>query len=97
MVSTSGHALGSKQIASNSSSEITQDSDIDIIEHSDPDAKINRLDLGDNGGNSDDSQASADVSNDFPLFVGLFFLSIRQHTLVNNTFSHSIHLTDRYV
>lgn len=70
MACTSGHALGSKQICeqryngSNSSSEITQDSDIDIIEHSDPDAKIKRLNFGDSGGNSDDSQASADVSND---------------------------------
>lgn len=46
MAFTSGHALGSNQIceqlydSSKSSSEITPDSDIDIIEHSDPDAKI---------------------------------------------------------
>jgi hypothetical protein len=70
MASTSGHALGSRETCkqlhddSNSSSEITQDSDIDITEHSDHDAKINKPDLGDSGGNSDDSQVSAVVSND---------------------------------
>jgi hypothetical protein len=41
--------------------EISQDSDIDIIKYSDPDAEINRPELSDTGGNSDDSQASAKV------------------------------------
>jgi hypothetical protein len=34
---------------SSSFSGISQDADIDIIERSDPDAKINRADLSDNG------------------------------------------------
>jgi hypothetical protein len=60
VASTSGRALDSKQIReqlhddSDSFSEISQDSDIDIIAHSDPDAKINEPDLSDSGGNSDD-------------------------------------------
>jgi hypothetical protein len=41
--------------------EISQDADIDIVEHSDPDAKINKPDLSDSGGNSDDGQAVANV------------------------------------
>jgi hypothetical protein len=44
--------------------EICQDSDVDIIEHSDPDAKINEPDLSDSGGNSDDGQASTNVFDD---------------------------------
>jgi hypothetical protein len=53
MVSTSWHVLGSKHICeqlhddSDSFSEISQDSDTDIIEHNDPDAEINRHDLSD--------------------------------------------------
>jgi hypothetical protein len=42
---------------SDSFSEISQDSDTDINEASDPDAEINRPDLSDSGGNSDDGQA----------------------------------------
>jgi hypothetical protein len=86
----SGRALGSKQISEqlhDSSSEIIQDSDIDKIEHSDPDSKINRPDLGDSSGNSDDSQASADVSNDdndednenWALWGKTTMISIRYH------------------
>jgi hypothetical protein len=41
--------------------EISQDSDIDIIKYSDPDVKINRPEMSDSGGNSDDSQASTNV------------------------------------
>jgi hypothetical protein len=70
MASTSGRALDSKQIReqlhvdSDSFSEISQDSDIDIIEHSDPDAEINETDLSESGGNSDDGQASTNVVDD---------------------------------
>jgi hypothetical protein len=46
-------------------SEIIQDSYIDIIEHRDPDAKINRPDLSDGGGNSGDGQAVANVGDGF--------------------------------
>jgi hypothetical protein len=49
---------------SGSFSEICQDADVDITQHSDPDAEINKPDLSDSGGNSDDSQESANVSND---------------------------------
>jgi hypothetical protein len=45
-------------------SDISQDADIDISEDSDPDAEINRSDFSDSGGNSDDSHAGANVSND---------------------------------
>jgi hypothetical protein len=70
MVSTSGHALGSKQIReqlhddSDSFSEISQDSDIDITAHSNPDDEINETDMSDSGGNSDDGQASINVDDD---------------------------------
>jgi hypothetical protein len=59
--------LNNKQICeqlhddSDSFSEISQDADIDIIEHSYPDAEISRLDLSDSGGNSDDGQAGENV------------------------------------
>jgi hypothetical protein len=65
MVSTSGHALDSKEIREqlhddlDSFSEISQNSDIDVIEHSDPDAKINKPDLSGSGGYSDNGQAGA--------------------------------------
>jgi hypothetical protein len=68
MTSTSGRALDSKQIREqlhdDSFREISQDSDIDIIEHSDTDDEINEPDLGDNGGNSHDGQASTNVVDD---------------------------------
>jgi hypothetical protein len=44
--------------------EISQDAHIYVTEHSDHDAKINRPDLSDSGGNPDDGQESANVSND---------------------------------
>jgi hypothetical protein len=46
-------------------SEIIQDLYIDIIEHSGPDAKINRPELNDSGGNSGDGQAIAIVSDGY--------------------------------
>jgi hypothetical protein len=64
MASTSGYALDSKQICEkfhddmDSFSETSQDSDIDVTEHNDPDAKINGPDLSGSDGNSDDDQAS---------------------------------------
>jgi hypothetical protein len=67
VASASGRALGSKQIreqlhdVSDSFSEINQDSDIDIIAHSDLDDEINEPDLSDSGGNYDDGQASTNV------------------------------------
>jgi hypothetical protein len=70
MASTSGCVLDSKQIHeslhddSDSFSEISQDSDIDKIAHSEPDAKINEPDLSDSGGNSDYGQASTNVDDD---------------------------------
>lgn len=65
MVSTSGCALASKQIHDNveSFTEISQDADIDITEHSDPDAEINKPDLSDSS-NSDGSLAGAIVGKD---------------------------------
>jgi hypothetical protein len=69
MVSTSGHALGSKHIReqlhedSDSFSDISQDSDTDLTEHSDTDAEINRYDLSDSAGNSDDGQAGVNVGD----------------------------------
>jgi hypothetical protein len=41
--------------------EISQYSDIDIIKYGDPDAKINRPEMSDSGGNSDDNQVSTNV------------------------------------
>jgi hypothetical protein len=70
MASTNGHVLDSKQIHeqlhddSDSFSEISQDSDIDIIVHSDHDAEINDPDLSDSGGSSDDGKASTNVDDD---------------------------------
>jgi hypothetical protein len=70
MASSSGHALDSKQIHeklrndSDSFSEFSQDSDIDIIDHVDPDAEISGPDLSDSGSNSDDGEASANVGSD---------------------------------
>jgi hypothetical protein len=65
MASTSGRALGSRQIREqlhdDSFSEISQDAYIDITEPSDSDDEINRPDLSDNGGNSDGGQSSANV------------------------------------
>jgi hypothetical protein len=49
---------------SDSFSEISQDSDIYIIEHSDPHTEINEPDLSDSGGNSDDAQACTNVVDD---------------------------------
>jgi hypothetical protein len=62
--------LGSQQICKQlhgdlaSFSEMSQDADIDVIEHSDPDTKINSPNLSGSGGFSDDSQAGVNVSND---------------------------------
>jgi hypothetical protein len=70
MASTSGRALGRKQIREqqhddlDSFSEISQVADIDIIEHRYPDNKINRPDLNDSCSNSDDGQVGANVSSD---------------------------------
>jgi hypothetical protein len=70
MASTSKCVLDSKQIRqqlqddSDSFSEISQNSDINITEHSDSDAEINRPDLSDSVGNSDDGQADTNVTND---------------------------------
>jgi hypothetical protein len=66
-VSTSGCSLDGKQVREqlhddpDSFNKISQDSDIDMIERSDPDAEISRPDLGDSGGNSDDSHGSVNV------------------------------------
>lgn len=66
-MSTSRRALDSKQICEqlhdvlDSFCEISQNSDIDLIVHSDPDAKINEPDLNNSDGNSDDCQASTTV------------------------------------
>jgi hypothetical protein len=70
-VSTSGCALASKQIHDNldSFTEISQDAHIDIIEHNDPDAKINKPDMSDSS-NSDDSWADANVGNDGGVTMG---------------------------
>jgi hypothetical protein len=65
VVSTNGHALDSKQVHkqlhddSDSFSGISQNADIDIIGHSDPDAEVSGPDLSD-GGNSYDGQAYVD-------------------------------------
>jgi hypothetical protein len=62
--------LDSKQIHeqlhddSDSFSEFSQNSDIDIFDHIDPDDKISGPHLSDSCGNSDDSQASANVGGD---------------------------------
>jgi hypothetical protein len=58
MASSSGHALDSKQIHeqlhdSDSSSEFSQDSDIDIFDLTDPDAETRGADLRDSCSNSD--------------------------------------------
>jgi hypothetical protein len=66
MAFCSGRELDSKQIPEKSHdsdffSEISQDSYIDIIEHSDPDVEINRPDFSDSGGNSDDGWKIANI------------------------------------
>jgi hypothetical protein len=63
VVSSSGCSLDSRQIHeqlhydSDSSSEFSQDSDIDIFDRVDPDAKISTPDLSDSYNNSDDGQS----------------------------------------
>jgi hypothetical protein len=70
VASTSGHALDSKQILKrlhndlDSFSKISQVADVDITEHSDPVVKVSGPDFRDSNGNSDDSQASANVDGD---------------------------------
>jgi hypothetical protein len=62
--------LDSKQICEqlhtdlDSFSEISQDVDVDITEHNNPVAKVSGPDLSDSSGNSDESQASANVDGD---------------------------------
>jgi hypothetical protein len=64
MTSFSGRVLANKQIHehlhddSDSFSEYSQDSDIDIFDHIEPDAKICGLDLSDSCSNYDDGHAS---------------------------------------
>lgn len=66
-MSTSGCSLDGKQIReqlhndSDSFSEISQDPDIGIIDHSDPDAEISKSDFGGSGSTSDDSHGSVNV------------------------------------